>query len=242
MGYAELIKEIKLEGKIIAATRINHESDEEIKVSSHCVFKAFDQVLNGQTLILKRGATGCNGFNCNAGFNDEMPDIPGGYGLFLSYGAGNGFRPGERLKCNPEIAENFFSKLPKNVMDNYNAIQVEPYNEDLNPDIVISFVTPDQLAALSYLHEFRYTEYDNIIAATAAGCASVFRIPFSEQNKSKPRAVIGNIDIASRPYMDKNLIAFTVVGKDFKNMIKDLDDCFIHSPFWSILRKRIHQE
>ncbi|MDF2838996.1 MAG: hypothetical protein K0S60_699, partial [Evtepia sp.] len=168
MSYSELLRELDLEGKVIAATRVNCEHGQETITSHHCIYEMLGQTLNGETLILKRGSCACKGFDTNAGFLDELPEIPGGYGLFLSYGAGKGYRPGERLKCNPEVAERFFEKLPKQVMDGFDAIQLEPFKEGMHPDLVISFVTPDQLGALSFLFDFRTADYDNIIAPTVA--------------------------------------------------------------------------
>lgn len=241
MSYSELIRELKLEDKIIAATRVSCESGQETTVSHHCIFKAFERVLTGETLILKQGSCGCKGFDTNAGFLDEMPQIPGGYELFLSYGAGEGFRAGERLKCNPAVAASYFEKLPKQVMDGFDAIQLAPYQEGMNPDLVISFVTLDQLAAMAFLYDFRNADYDNIIAPTLAGCASLFRVPFSERKRDHARAVIGNIDLVSRPHMEETLVTFTVSSEAFQTMLEDTKDCFFHSPIWSSLRHRIHK-
>lgn len=241
MSYSELLNELRLEGKVIAATRVMGDTFQETKVLHHCIFEAFDRVLTGETFLLKRGSCGCKGFDSNAGFLDETPPIPGGYGLFLSYGAGEGFRPGERLKCNPDVAQAYSQRLPKDVMNGFDAIRLEPFREGMNPDLVISFVTPDQLGALAFLYDFRNSDYDNIIAPTVAGCASLFRIPLGELRKPHSRAVIGNIDIVSRPHLDGKLLAFTVSGKDFFTMLQDTEESFFHSPIWKSLRRRIHE-
>lgn len=241
MSFSELTSELQLQDKVLAATLVHGAPTDEVKLSPHCIFQALPRVLAGETLMLRLGCCGCKGFDSNAGFTDAMPSIPGGYGFFLSYGAGEGFRPGERLKCGPMVSENYYEALPKDVMDGFDSIQLEPYREGMEPDLVISFVTPDQLSALAFLHDFRSTDYDRIITPTTAGCASLFRIPLAERKRSNSRAVLGNIDITTRPYLAKDLLTYAVTGKVFRTMLEDTEACFFHSPIWSRLRNRIHQ-
>ncbi len=239
MGFSTLVRELNLSAKIIAVTRVTCGDGQETRVPQHCVFQALGRVLEGETLVLTRGSCGCRGFDSNAGFVDERPSIPGGYGLFLSYGAGEGFRPGERLKCGPQVAERYADALPKQVMGDFNAIQVAPYQEGMKPDVVVSFVTPDQLSAMVFLHDFRRSDYDNTIVAATSGCASLFRVPLAELGKERPKAVIGNLDIAARPYLDERLLSFSVTGETFLTMLEDTGACFFHAPFWRRIRPRI---
>ena len=86
MSYSELVKELKLENRLMAVT-IVHEKDEKVNDIFGCVYKRFERVLNGETLVLKEGSCSCGGFDHNSGLNDEKPKIPGGFGVFLSYGS-----------------------------------------------------------------------------------------------------------------------------------------------------------
>lgn len=58
------------------------------------------------------------------------------------------------------------------------------------------------------------------IPGCMAGCASLFRVPLGESRKENSRAVLGNMDLAERHLLDKNLILFTVSGKDFKQILQ----------------------
>lgn len=241
MSYHEFLTELKLEQHIIAATRVNVPEDQLSSIPG-CMFKCLEKVFEGESFILGATSSKCPGFKVNAGFVDGLPQTPGGFGNFLSYGAGKGFPAGERLKCNPAISEEFILGLPSGVMENYNAIQLEPYQESLDPDLVICFASPDQLSALTILHGFERSSYDTAVTGCMAGCASLFKVPLGESKKENSRAVLGNMDLAERHLLDKNLISFTVSGKDFKQMLANTEQCFFHAPMWKTVRNRIHSE
>ena len=241
MSYQEFLNETRLDHHVIAVTRITASEADQSKIPG-CIFKNISKVFEGETLILGPASSKCPGFKTNAGFIDGMPMTPGGFGNFLSNGAGEGFPPGERMKCNPAVSEAFILGLPQNVMDGANAFRLEPYDESLDPDLVICFATPDQLSALTVLHAYERTAYDTAITGCMAGCASIFRVPLGEARHTPSRAVIGNLDLAERHLLDKKLISFTVSGADFKQMLDNTSKCFFHAPMWRPLRKRILEE
>ena len=180
MSYSELVKELKLENRLMAVTRV-HAKDEKVNDIFGCVYKRFERVLNGETLVLKEGSCSCGGFDHNSGLNDEKPKIPGGFGVFLSYGSDQQWTPpGEKFKCDPQTADAMFQQLPKDVMDGFDAIRFEPYKEGMKPDLVVAFVDPDQLSGMLVLHGYNKSAYDTAIATTVSGCASMLRIPFAE--------------------------------------------------------------
>lgn len=55
MSYSELVKELKLENRLMAVTRV-HAKDEKVNDIFGCVYKRFERVLNGETLVLKEGS------------------------------------------------------------------------------------------------------------------------------------------------------------------------------------------
>ena len=61
MSYSELVKELKLENRLMAVTRV-HAKDEKVNDIFGCVYKRFERVLNGETLVLKEGSCSCGGF------------------------------------------------------------------------------------------------------------------------------------------------------------------------------------
>lgn len=242
MSYSELIKELKLEGRIIAATRVHSQGEQPDDIAG-CIYKALPKVMAGESLVLKSGSCSCGGFDHNSGLKDDMPMIPGGFGVFLSHGSKQMWTPpGERFKCDPKTAEAMFDKLPKDVMDGFDAIKFEPYREGMKADVVTAFVTADQLSAMIVLHGYDRSEYDHVIATTVSGCASMLRIPFAELKKEKPRAVITGTDIAQRHFVAEELLAISMAGGDFDRILDITGECFFRSPVFKKLRIRIHKD
>lgn len=242
MSYSELIQELNLEGRIIAATRV-HAEDNALNHIAGCIYKSLKKVMEGQVIVLGKGSCSCSGFDHNSGLRDERPMIPGGFGVFLSHGSNQRWTPpGEKFKCDPETAEAMFDGLPKNVMDGYDAIRFEPYREGLTPDVVIAFVNPDQLSSMLILHGYHRSEYDAAIATTVSGCASMLRIPFAEMKKDKPRAVITGTDLAQRHFVEEELLAISIAGKDFQRMLDVTEECFFHSPVFKKVRRRLQKD
>lgn len=242
MSWRELVDELRLENRIIAITRVSSKN-EELNDVGGCIYKQLGRVLGGEALVLGKGSCSCTGFDHNSGLKDEKPMIPGGFGLFLSKGSNQMWTPpGERFKCDPETAEAMFDSLPKNVMDGLDAIKFEAYKEGMNPDIVVILADADQLSALLVLHGYHRGEYDNAIATTASGCASMLRIPFAEMKKDRPKAVITATDIAQRHFVDEKLLALSVAASDFDRMLSVTSECFFHSPVFKKIRERIYKD
>lgn len=242
MSYSELVKELKLENRLMAVTRV-HAKDEKVNDIFGCVYKRFERVLNGETLVLKEGSCSCGGFDHNSGLNDEKPKIPGGFGVFLSYGSDQQWTPpGEKFKCDPQTADAMFQQLPKDVMDGFDAIKFEPYKEGMKPDLVVAFVDPDQLSGMLMLHGYNKSAYDTAIATTVSGCASMLRIPFAEMKKDQPRAVITGTDLAQRHLIDENLVALSIAGWEFDQILDITQECYFHSPVFKKIRLRIHKD
>ena len=148
MSYGELIREIKLEGRLLAITRV-HRDEEQLTDTFGCIYKVLKRVLAGETFVFAKDTCSCSGFDHNTGLRDDMPNTPGGFGIFLSQGSDQQWTPpGEKFKCDPQTAEDMFRCLPKEVMGDYDALKFEPYREGMKADVVVAFCNPDQLSAL----------------------------------------------------------------------------------------------
>ena len=247
MSFQEFEKEVKLQGKVMGITRV-YLKDEEPTHTFGCIYRIFDRVLAGETIVTGLGFCGCKGFESNSGLKDKLPTIPGGFGLFLTKGSNAQWTPdGERFKCDEETAYGLWDCLPKDVMGDgkggkFDGIKFEPYHEGLECDVVVCFCNPDQLSAVIVLHGYDKPEFDRVIATTAAGCASMTRIPFGELGREKPRAVITGSDLAQRKFRDENEISIAIPGKDFQYMMSVTDECFFHAPVWKPIRNRLRKE
>lgn len=247
MSFSEFEKEMSLQNQVMAITQV-HKEDYEPTHLFGCIYKNLHRVFDGRTMVLSIGSCSCEGFENNCGFKDETPQIPGGFGLFLSKGSDQRWTPdGERFKCGPEMAYAMFNCLPKDVMKSdergrFDALKFEPYREGLKCDVVVCFCNADQMSAAIMLHGYDKPEHDRVVATTASGCASMTRIPFAEMNREKPRAVITGNDIAQRKLMDENKLAIAFTGPEFEKMMTYTGECFFHSPVWKAVRKRLRKD
>ena len=242
MSYSEFIKEMKMEGRLLAVTRVNS-ADEQLTDTFGCIYRTIPRVLAGETFTFALESCSCSGFDHNTGLRDDMPNTPGGFGIFLSHGSDQQWTPpGEKFKCDPETAEAMFECLPKDVMGGFDALKFEPYREGMHPDIVVAYCNPDQLSAMIVLHGYDKAEYDRVIATTSSGCASMVRIPLDELRREKPRAVITGTDLAARKFMKEGELAFAVTGPEFDKMLAVTEECFFHSPVWKPVRNRLRAD
>ncbi|MCL2055622.1 MAG: DUF169 domain-containing protein [Oscillospiraceae bacterium] len=233
-----LANALKLEGGFLSIKRATIPHADAF-AEKGCTLAILGRAFAGETLYFSVENLTCHGAAANFGFADGLPNVPGGFGYFISHGRGEGFPPGEKVKASPEIGEEMLLGQPRDVMGGYNAICVKPYEPGDNADTVTALVTPDRLSALIHIFCFRKTGYDDVIAPMVSGCASIFRIPFGELKRERPRAVIGNIDVFSRPHFAPDTLFFTVSGKDFEQMLEDCENSVLASHIWKGVRARL---
>ena len=239
MDYQAFLRELRLEGRVLAITRLD-DNQNASTIRRGCSLAALTRALDGEAVVFTADNMECSGACAGFGFSDELPPIPGGFGYFLSCGRGEGYPPGERVKRTPELGEQMLFGQPKDVMSGFAAIKVSPYREDRQPDTVACLVNCDQLSALIHLFGFESPAYDNVIAPMVSGCASVFRIPFGELARgADARAVIGGVDVFSRPHFPADTLFFTVPGVAFARMLSLLDESMLASPIWRGVQRRL---
>lgn len=242
MSYSELLKELSLDGKVMAITRVKKE-DYRINNLGGCIYKAYKRVLGGETLVVAEGASSCKGFDHNSGLNDDMPFIPGGFGIFLAQGSDHPWTPpGEKFKCCPETAVTMWQSMPKDVMDGFDAIKLEPYAEGIECDVVTVFCNAEQLSGMIALYGYSRTDYAPVISTNLSGCASMMRIPFYEMKQEEPKAVITGNDIAARHAMNEDELAISIPAGEFEKILDITGECFFHSPVFKKSKERLQKE
>ena len=239
MSAEYLLSELKLEGKALSIILSNDEAVAERPKDSPCTLSLLKRALGGEILCFDGKQMSCPGAMRGMGFRDGAPKIKGGFGNFISGGAGEGFPPGERVKMTPEIGEEMMRLQPADVLGGFEYIVVKPYEKGDSARLVTFIANPDQLAGLIQLFYYRTGEYDSVIAPLCSGCASIFRIPLGELKREKPRAVIGNVDTLARVYFDSNTFFFTVPMKAFEEMLEDAENCFFTTFNWKGVKERL---
>ncbi|MCL2033124.1 MAG: DUF169 domain-containing protein [Oscillospiraceae bacterium] len=239
MTVNKLLDELKLAGNALSIILTNDEAPPDRPEGGFCTLSLLKRALNGETLCFGGHKLSCPGAKRGMGFCDRLPDIKGGFGNFISNGAGEGFPEGERIKKSPEIAESMIDMQPQDVLNGCGHIIVKPYETGDAASLISFYANCDQLSGLIQLFSYRTGEYDNVIAPLCSGCASIFRIPLGELKREKPRAVIGNVDSFSRVHFDNDRFFFTVSAKAFGEMLEDAHTCFFATSNWKSIKERL---
>jgi len=236
-----------------------------------CVMWLAIHAAKGKTAVADAKTFGCVGGGVGLGFGNQYKNFPGGeeeFCYFLSRGnekrdggselaqkikpflrdeAYGNFLHGERYIKYPELVSKFIKNLPITEIPQLYVVFKSLSAIDLKkekPQSIILFVNPDQLSALVVLANYGRESNENVIIPYAAGCQTIGIYPYREAQTSKPRAVVGLIDISARVYTrkqlgDANYMTFTVPLALFKEMEKNVADSFLQRHTWqSLLNKR----
>ncbi|MCE5198125.1 MAG: DUF169 domain-containing protein [Armatimonadota bacterium] len=207
-----------------------------------CVVAMFTAAVRGKVTALDKLTVACGGGSIGLGFCEQFAGPPGGIEYFLSTGRGEGYPEGEAYLKTPEFAKAFVDQLPRTEIPYTYVIfkpldQVDPEKE--TPVLVSFLANPDQLSALVVLANYDRASTDNVIVRFGAGCHQIFLLPYAESLKEEPRAVIGITDITARPYIDPDLLAFTMPWKMFNAMESNIPGSFLEKKDWKKVRERI---
>lgn len=201
-----------------------------------CVIEELSEVRKGKTLVFNADNICCMGGKRYLGFRPdvEMKDFE----YFLSYGR-PGKVDGERYKKSPELvreSDKFAPPLvaPKKAIVFKRWDKLSPSDD---PEIIVFFATIDVLSGLFTLANFDEAEPNGVICPFGSGCSSIVYHPYVELKSSRPRCVIGMFDISARPYVGEGVLTFAVPITKFVKMVDNMDESFLITDSWSVLRK-----
>jgi uncharacterized protein (DUF169 family) len=204
---------------------------------TRCVIGALAEVRKGRSFSFNADSIGCPGGRRYLGFTEGlMPDFE----YFLSCGI-PGKMKGERYKKSPELVRemmknwpNFKAPAPFVIFKRWDNLEKED-----SPEVVIFFAQPDVLAGLFTLANFDQAKPEGAFAPMGSGCSSIVSYPYLEKDSPNPRAVIGMFDISARPYLQKDMLSFSVPMARFITMMDNMENSFLITGSWQKLRKRI---
>ncbi len=152
------------------------------------------------------------------------------------------FLLGERYIKSPELVRKFIASLP--IMDiPAHYVVMQPLRDvDLSRDNVRSItflVNPDQLSALVVLAKYDGEHNENVIIPFAAGCQSIGICTFRENERERPRAVVGLVDLSARKnlrrQLGKDVMSFSVTPAMFRRMEENVEGSFLQRETWKTL-------
>lgn len=210
---------------------------EPAPAADRCLIANLTRVREGAPTRFAEKSIGCPGGRRYAGFAEGLRP---GFEFFLSCGI-PGEMEGERYKKSPELVREMLAKGPRFkapakyiVFKRWDLLEA-----DDEPDAVVFFGTPDVLSGLFTLASFDTAEPSGVIAPFSAGCGSIVLYPYLEKDKPEPKAVLGMFDPSARPHVPAASLTFAVPMAKFVRMVANMEESFLVTPTWEVIRKRI---
>ncbi len=203
-----------------------------------CMIGVLARARKGLPLCFEAGSIGCGGGKRYTGFSDEISPT---FEYFLSCGMPGRFE-GERYKKSPEIVREMLKIAPQFRAPGQFIVfkRFDVLMEADEPDAVIFFATPDVLAGLFTLANFDEIEPNGVFCPFSAGCGSIVQYPYLEKSASRPRAVIGMLDVSARPFVPKETLTFAAPINKFTRMVDNMQESFLITRTWDKVQKRIN--
>lgn len=200
-----------------------------------CIISQLIKARRGETLCMQVTSVCCRGGRRYVGFADKM--FPG-FESFLSHDESG---EGERYKQSPQLAAESLAQLPILPLKGRNLIfkRWDHLDGTDNPEAVIFFASADVISGLFTLACFDNSAPDAVITPFGAGCTSIIYHPYREQLMGTNRAILGMFDPSARKCLKKDLLSFAVPMNKFRKIIDEMEESFLITPTWSVIRKRM---
>jgi uncharacterized protein (DUF169 family) len=203
-----------------------------------CLICELAKVRNGTPVVYHPEAVACGGAERYLGFTDKMRP---GFEYFLS--CGNKKMEGERYIQTPEMVKEIMKSQLKMPIGGKNIVfkRWDNLNETDEPDVVIFFAKPDVLSGLFTLANYDQTDPNGTIAPFGSGCGTIIHHPYLESKTERQRAVLGMFDPSARPCVPEDMLTFAIPMKRFEKMIGYMEESFLITGSWSVVKKRIEK-
>jgi hypothetical protein len=209
------------------------------KNEHRCLICNLNRVRDGHTFVYSSKSPGCLGGKRYAGFSQKLRP---NFEYFLSCGI-PGEMEGERYKKSPELVKEYlFKHLPFHSPGKY--LVFKRWDKLLANDIpiaVIFFAVPDVLSGLFTLANFDLADIFGVVTPMGAGCSSIVGYPLLESKSANPKCILGMFDVSARPCVPEHTLTFTIPIKRFKEMVQNMDESFLITESWNIVKKRINK-
>jgi uncharacterized protein (DUF169 family) len=205
--------------------------------AGRCLIASLEKVRRGVPIRFGLADIACPGGRRYTGFADGLRP---NFEYFLSCGL-PGKMEGERYKKSPELVREIMARGPRLAAPGRYLVfkRWDILDAAEEPDVVVFFATPDVLAGLFTLASFDTAEESGVFAPFSAGCGSIVLYPYLEKDRPEPRAVLGMFDPSARPHVPAATLTFAVPMARFARMVANMEESFLVTPTWDVIRKRI---
>lgn len=215
-----------------------------------CVADVMVAALRGKKVVLDDETCTCAGGAVGLGFGDAFVRRHHSYRYLLSYGEA-AVPEGEEVKLPPHMREGErFFKDPDTVQKWKDALPFADrtdkkvlfapaslWEEGKLPELVVLFLTADQLSAVVSMGGFRNGKPCETIAPYGAACHSLL-YALDQEGREDPKMVMGFFDVSQRPKLDKSLLTLTMPYAKFAQLEQDAPCGCLSSHAWGQLCER----
>ncbi len=197
---------------------------------NHCIFSCWQGWMNGESTCLSEqtvkdiSCPGAGYWNCN------IATVPAEH--VAHHLAGE-----EGLKASPDLMCQWLANHPPYKKE-HEYIVIGPLRMDQYEYLktITFYVNPDQLSLLITGAEYHNASvsYHPVTATYGSGCGQLAAV-FDDFDT--PKAIIGGTDIAMRPYIPGDILAFTVTKPMFEQLCLLDEKSFLYKSFRKILKQ-----
>ena len=207
---------------------------EPIVKTKKCIFSAYDNWKNGESVCLEKGTSPCPGGSYWVGNKEFL--TPSKFADFLYEKEG--------LKASHEITAQWLAtQKPYDIKKKYVVLSQlrDAHYDDLQT--ITFFVTIDQLSMLLIGADYyNSSPTSNLVKHFfGSGCGQLAAI-FNDSPKDKPQAFIGGTDIAMRGYVPANIISFTANKAMYEQLCSLDEKSFLNKHFAQRLKVAREQQ
>jgi len=217
--------------------QVREEDLKETVNLDRCLIGNLKRVQEGYPFVYDAHTPGCSGGKRYSGFSKKLRP---NFEYFLSCGI-PGELEGERYKKSPQLVEEYLKSHPAfDAPGKYLVFKrLDKLTEDEKPFAAIFFAKPDVLSGLFTLANYDRSDPYGVIAPMGAGCASIINYPYEEAQSENPRCILGMFDVSARPHVPEGKLTFTIPVQRFEQMVLNMDESFLITKSWDMVRKRL---
>jgi hypothetical protein len=180
---------------------------------------------------------GCKGWRRYTGFSQSLRPK---FEFFLSCGIA-GEIEGERYKKSPDLVDSYLQSHPAFQAPGKFLVfkRWDKLSSNDSPFAAIFFASADVLSGLFVLANYDRSGPDGVISPMGSGCSTIVNYPYWEAQSDRPRCVLGMFDVTARPQVSSTLLTFTIPIKRLEQMVANMDESFLITPAWDLVRARI---
>lgn len=209
----------------------------ESKNEHRCLIGNLNQVREGYTFVYNAKSPGCPGGKRYSGFS---PSLRPNFEFFLSCGI-PGKMEGERYKKTPELVQHLLQQVPPFTAPKANLVfkRWDKLEAADQPQVVLFFAPPDILSGLFTLANYDAADLYAVKTPMGSGCASIIQLPIAEAEAERPGCILGMFDVSARPCVPEDTLTFAVPMQRFVQMIDNMDESFLITGSWDVVRERL---